>query len=176
MALYPFCQVFRSRDPCTSFRKGPDMQSPLAAAMVQGWVLSGDAKFSTLGGVDPSKCRIVELTPPTRADDAFAAMFGWLAVQAPPERIPPMRGPEDSAPQENALKALCAPDAAPSAPTTLKGVGTLPRHRPAARSGRAPAFPPRWVDIGAASPAPSSQAHPPHRHAHPHSATLRTPS
>ncbi len=152
------------------------MQSSLAAAIVQGRILSDDAKISTWGGVDPSMCRIVDLTPPTRADDAFEAMLDWLAVQAPPERIPPMRDPEDSAPQEDDLKALCVPNAATSAPTTLQGVGTVPRSRPAARNGCAPAFPPRWVDIGAASPAPSSQAHPPHRHAHPHSATLRTSS
>ncbi|MGD9917777.1 MAG: aconitase X [Paenirhodobacter sp.] len=77
--------------------------------------------------------RIIEVTRPAGADDAFWPMLGWLVGQAAPDRIPLIRGLEDSAPSEDDLKALCAAFGTTSATPMLHIAGITPEaHRPPA--------------------------------------------
>ena len=70
--------------------------------------------------------RIIEVTKPAEADDAFWPMLGWLAGQAAPDRIPLIRGLEDSAPSEDDLKALCGAYGTTSASPMLHIAGITP--------------------------------------------------
>ncbi|NDV53051.1 MULTISPECIES: aconitase X [unclassified Salipiger] len=70
--------------------------------------------------------RIIEVTLPEGADDAFWPMLGWLAGQAAPDRIPLIRGLEESAPNEDDLKALCAAYGTTSASPMLHIAGITP--------------------------------------------------
>ncbi|WP_353474358.1 aconitase family protein [Salipiger sp. H15] len=70
--------------------------------------------------------RIIDVTRPEGADDAFWPMLGWLAGQAAPDRIPLIRGLEESAPSEDDLKALCAAYGTTSASPMLHVAGITP--------------------------------------------------
>ncbi|MBE9639947.1 aconitase X [Salipiger mangrovisoli] len=70
--------------------------------------------------------RILDVTLPEGADDAFWPMLGWLVGQAAPDRIPLIRGLEGSAPSEDDLKALCAAYGTTSASPMLHIAGITP--------------------------------------------------
>ncbi len=70
--------------------------------------------------------RIIEVTMPAGADDAFWPMLGWLVGQAAPDRIPLIRGLEDARPGEDDLKALCAAYGTTSAAPMLHVAGHTP--------------------------------------------------
>ncbi len=70
--------------------------------------------------------RIIDVTRPEGADDAFWPMLGWLVGQAAPDRIPLIRGLEDSAPGADDLKALCAAYGTTSAAPMLHIAGVTP--------------------------------------------------
>ena len=70
--------------------------------------------------------RIIDVTMPAGADDAFWPMLGWLAGQAAPDRIPLIRGLEGSHPSEDDLKALCAAFGTTSAAPLLHIAGLTP--------------------------------------------------
>lgn len=70
--------------------------------------------------------RIIEVTRPASADDAFWPMLGWLVGQAAPDRIPLIRGLEHCAPSEDDLKALCAAFGTTSAAPMLHVAGITP--------------------------------------------------
>jgi predicted aconitase len=70
--------------------------------------------------------RIIEVTRPDGADDAFWPMLGWLAGQKAPDRIPLLRGLETARPSEDDLKALCAAFGTTSAAPMLHVAGVTP--------------------------------------------------
>lgn len=70
--------------------------------------------------------RIIEITRPAGADDAFWPMLGWLAGQMAPDRIPLLRGLETARPSEDDLKALCAAFGTTSAAPMLHVAGITP--------------------------------------------------
>ena len=70
--------------------------------------------------------RIIDVTMPAGADDAFWPMLGWLAGQAAPDRVPLIRGLEGSHPSEDDLKALCAAFGTTSAAPLLHIAGLTP--------------------------------------------------
>lgn len=70
--------------------------------------------------------RIIKVTRPADADDAFWPMLGWLVGQAAPDRIPLIEGLDDSAPDEDDLKALCAAFGTTSASPMLHIKGVTP--------------------------------------------------
>lgn len=70
--------------------------------------------------------RIIDVVRPAGADDAFWPMLGWLVGQAAPDRIPLIRGLEDTAPSEDDLKALCAAYGTTSASPMLHVAGVTP--------------------------------------------------
>lgn len=70
--------------------------------------------------------RIIDVVRPAGADDAFWPMLGWLVGQAAPDRIPLIRGLEDTAPSEDDLKALCAAYGTTSASPMLHVAGITP--------------------------------------------------
>ncbi|MEH7827681.1 cis-3-hydroxy-L-proline dehydratase [Gemmobacter denitrificans] len=70
--------------------------------------------------------RIIDVAMPAGADDAFWPMLGWLAGQAAPDRIPLIRGLEDSQPSDDDLKALCAAFGTTSAAPMLHVSGITP--------------------------------------------------
>jgi len=70
--------------------------------------------------------RIVTVTRPAGADDAFWPMLGWLVGQAAPDCIPLIRGLEDSRPSPDDLKALCAAFGTTSASPMLHVAGITP--------------------------------------------------
>lgn len=70
--------------------------------------------------------RIIEVTMPAGADDAFWPMLGWLVGQAAPDRIPLIRGLEAARPGEDDLKALCAAYGTTSAAPMLHVAGHTP--------------------------------------------------
>ncbi|MEI2387507.1 aconitase family protein [Breoghania sp. JC706] len=70
--------------------------------------------------------RILDVTMPAGADDAFWPMLGWLAGQAAPDRIPLIRGLEAACPSEDDLKALCAAFGTTSAAPMFHIAGLTP--------------------------------------------------
>ncbi|MBW6417812.1 aconitase X [Celeribacter sp. PS-C1] len=70
--------------------------------------------------------RIVTVSVPEGIDDAFWPMLGWLLGQAAPDRIPLLRGLEDTTPSEDDLKALCAAYGTTSASPMLHIAGITP--------------------------------------------------
>ncbi len=70
--------------------------------------------------------RIIDVTMPKDADDAFWPMLGWLVGQAAPECIPLIRGLEKTHPSEDDLKALCAAYGTTSAAPMLHIAGITP--------------------------------------------------
>ncbi|MEG3662379.1 aconitase family protein [Celeribacter halophilus] len=86
--------------------------------------------------------RILDVTVPEGIDDAFWPMLGWLVGQAAPDRIPLIRGLEDTQPSEDDLKALCAAYGTTSAAPMLHIAGITPE------AGLAPLPYADHVDIG----------------------------
>ncbi len=70
--------------------------------------------------------RRVHVARPEGADDAFWPMLGWLVGQAAPDRIPLICGLEDTAPNADDLKALCAAFGTTSAAPMLHVAGVTP--------------------------------------------------
>ena len=70
--------------------------------------------------------RIVEVVKPDGADDAFWPLLGWLLGMASPDRIPLVRGLEDTAPSEDDLRAVCAAFGTTSAAPMLHVAGVTP--------------------------------------------------
>lgn len=69
---------------------------------------------------------VIDTTKPPGADDAFWPMLGWLVGTAAPDRIPLIRGLEQSAPGEDDLKALCGAFGTTSAAPMLHIAGVTP--------------------------------------------------
>jgi predicted aconitase len=69
---------------------------------------------------------VVEVNRPAHSDDAFWPMLGWLVGQAAPDRIPLIRGLENSSPSEDDLKALCGAFGTTSAAPMLHIAGVTP--------------------------------------------------
>lgn len=77
--------------------------------------------------------RVVNIRKPEGADDAFWPMLGWLVGKVASDRIPLIRGLEESAPSEDDLKALCAAYGTTSAAPMLHIAGITPEaHLPLA--------------------------------------------
>ena len=77
--------------------------------------------------------RVVHIRKPEGADDAFWPMLGWLVGKVASDRIPLIRGLEESAPSEDDLKALCAAYGTTSAAPMLHIAGITPEaHLPLA--------------------------------------------
>ncbi len=70
--------------------------------------------------------RIVDVTMPDNADDAFWPLLGWLLGMASPDRIPLLQGLENTNPSEDDLKALCAAFGTTSAAPMLHIAGITP--------------------------------------------------
>ena len=70
--------------------------------------------------------RIITVTVPEDADDAFWPLLGWLVGHAAPDRIPIIYGLEDLKPTEDDLKALCAAFGTTSAAPMLHIAGITP--------------------------------------------------
>jgi len=70
--------------------------------------------------------RVIEVELPASHDDAIWPMLGWLAGQVAPDRIPILRGLENSAPNEDDLKGLCAAFGTTSAAPMLHVAGITP--------------------------------------------------
>ncbi|MBP7002685.1 aconitase family protein [Amaricoccus sp.] len=70
--------------------------------------------------------RIVDVDLPSRIDDAFWPLVGYLAGKAAPDRIPLLRGLAAAAPSRDDLKALCAAFGTTSAAPMLHVAGVTP--------------------------------------------------
>ncbi|QDY70497.1 aconitase X [Qingshengfaniella alkalisoli] len=70
--------------------------------------------------------RVIDVVVPNEIDDAFWPMLGWLVGQAAPDRIPLIRGLENTSPSEDDLKALCAAYGTTSASPLLHIAGITP--------------------------------------------------
>ncbi len=70
--------------------------------------------------------RVIEVALPAQYDEAIWPMLGWLAGQAAPDRIPLLRGLENTAPSEDDLKGLCAAFGTTSAAPMLHVAGITP--------------------------------------------------
>lgn len=78
--------------------------------------------------------RVIRVSPPAGADDAFWPMMGYLAGQLAPDRIPLILGLENLAASRDDLKALCGAFGTTSAAPMLHVAG----HTPEAASPPAP--------------------------------------
>lgn len=77
--------------------------------------------------------RVIRVTPPEGADDAFWPMLGYLAGQIAPDRIPLILGLEDMPAGRDDLKALCGAFGTTSAAPMLHVAGHTPEaHLPPA--------------------------------------------
>lgn len=79
--------------------------------------------------------RIVRVDAPTRVDDAFWPMLGWLVGRAAPDRVPLVVGCEALAASHDDLKALCAAFGTTSAAPMLHVAGHTPEADLAAVEG-----------------------------------------
>lgn len=70
--------------------------------------------------------RIIDIDVPEGIDDAFWPMLGWLVGQVAPDRIPLLRGLENTQPSEDDLKALCAAYGTTSASPMMHIAGITP--------------------------------------------------
>lgn len=70
--------------------------------------------------------RIVDVVRPDGADDAYWPLLGWLLGMASPDRVPLVKGLEDTAPSEDDLRAMCAAFGTTSAAPMLHIAGVTP--------------------------------------------------
>jgi hypothetical protein len=70
--------------------------------------------------------RVIAVEVPEGADDALWPMLGWLAGSLSPDRVPLLTGLEDTAPDPDALRGLCAAFGTTSAAPMLHIAGVTP--------------------------------------------------
>lgn len=70
--------------------------------------------------------RVVQVTKPADADDAFWPLLGWVLGKLSSDRIPVVRGLETTSPTEDDLRALCAAFGTTSAASMLHVAGVTP--------------------------------------------------
>lgn len=89
--------------------------------------LTGRAPMSGVyRDADRAARRVIAVELPDGPDDALWPMLGWLAGRAAPDRIPVLTGLEDTAPNPDDLKALCAAFGTTSAAPMLHVAGITP--------------------------------------------------
>lgn len=89
--------------------------------------LTGRAPLAGVYLDEPRQARrILDVELPTRVDDAFWPLIGWLAGKASPDRIPVLRGLSAAKPTPENLKALCAAFGTTSAAPMLHVAGVTP--------------------------------------------------